>query len=81
MTSDEALKKCLTELPDKITNVKPEDIAKVDKRIECNGKATADEELECLGKSIKEYGKVKYLAKYYEKDLGGVGGEAALASK
>ena len=78
MTTDEDLYNCLTQYPDKITNVTEADIAKVDKTIECKGKSTADEELACFGKTIKEYGQVKYLAKYYEKDLNGVGGDAAL---
>lgn len=77
MSTLDDLKKCLTEQ----TNVKEEDIAKVDKAIECQNTATADEELTCLGKTIQQYGKIKYVAKYYEKDLKGVGGEAALSAK
>lgn len=46
-----------------------DDFSKVRTNIECKGKATADEELECFGKTIEEYGKIQYLSKYYEKDL------------
>jgi len=48
-----------------------EDTAEVDKTILCKGKATADEELECLNQTIEEYGKIQYLSNYFEKDLNG----------
>ena len=64
-----------------ITNVTDADIAKVEKEIECLGKPTADEELACRGLTIEEYGKIKYLSTYYDKDLGGKGGENALGPK
>lgn len=64
-----------------MTSVTEEDIAKVDKEIECKLKPTADEELECLGKTIKEYGKSEYISTYYKKDKGGKGGTAVVQDK